>query len=31
MIEVAIDWKEYHIEQVGKIMGILAAMVRQVV
>ncbi len=31
MSEVAIDRKEYHIEQAGKIMGILAAMVRQVV
>ncbi|MCI5193981.1 MAG: hypothetical protein D3915_12795 [Candidatus Electrothrix sp. AU1_5] len=29
--EAVIDRKEYHIEQVGKIMGILAAMVRQVV
>ena len=29
--EAVIDRKEYHIEQAGKIMGILAAMVRQVV
>ncbi|MCI5125768.1 MAG: hypothetical protein D3925_15180 [Candidatus Electrothrix sp. AR5] len=29
--EAGIDRKEYHIEQAGKIMGILAAMVRQVV
>ncbi|MCI5130188.1 MAG: hypothetical protein D3904_01405 [Candidatus Electrothrix sp. EH2] len=29
--KAAIDRKEYHIEQAGKIMGILAAMVRQVV
>jgi hypothetical protein len=29
--EAVVDRKEYHIEQAGKIMGILAAMVRQVV
>ncbi len=29
--DAVIDRKEYHIEQVGKIMGILAAMVRQMV